>query len=84
MMKMFGGDVTAAAALTRRVLAVVLVELHQDRRRNHQEVSEGHGDGVGHHREPLTQPAQALRHTHTQVMNYRYCINKLFIYLILR
>lgn len=40
---------------------MVFVKLHQNRRGHHQEVSEGHGDGVGHHREALTQTAQTLK-----------------------
>lgn len=42
------------------VLAVVLVKLDQHRRRHHQEVSKGHGDRVGYHREALTQATEAL------------------------
>lgn len=40
---------------------MVFVKLHQNRRGHHQEVSEGHGDGVGHHGEALTQTAQTLK-----------------------
>lgn len=42
------------------VLAVVLVEFDQDWGGDHQEVSEWGGDGVGHHREALTQSTQTL------------------------
>lgn len=54
------GRVAAFTALTWDALAVIFVELHQNRRRNHQEVSEGRGDGVGHDGEALAQPAQTL------------------------
>lgn len=42
------------------VLAVVFVKLHQHGGGHHQEVPEGHGDGVGHHGEALAQTTQAL------------------------
>lgn len=42
---------------------MVFVELHQHRGGHHQEVSEGHGDGVGHHGEALAQTTQALKST---------------------
>lgn len=42
------------------VLAVVLVKLDQHGRGHHQEVSEGHCDGMGHHREALAQATQTL------------------------
>lgn len=49
-----------ADVATWSVLAVVLVKLDQHGRGHHQEVSEGHGDRVGHHREALTQTTKAL------------------------
>lgn len=42
------------------VLAVVFVQLHQDRRGHHQKISEGRGDRMGNHREALTQTTQTL------------------------
>ena len=53
------------------VLAVVLVELDKDGGGHHQEVSQGGGGGVCNHREPLTQAAQTLENTHTQI-TYNY------------
>lgn len=46
--------------LTTGILAVVFVELDQNRRWHHQEVSQRHGDGVSHHWEALTQPPKTL------------------------
>lgn len=53
------GEVPAGVA-TWGVLAVVFVQLDQHGGGHHQEVSEGHGDGVGHHGEALAQATQAL------------------------
>lgn len=54
------------SVVTWSVLAVVFVQLHQNRRGHRQEVSQGHGDRVGHHRKALTQTTQPLK-TQTHV-----------------
>lgn len=62
---------------------MVFVQLHQHRRGNHQEVSQGHGDGVGDHRKALTQTTQTLKtQTHTE-MDFLYMLKtKAAIYLV--
>lgn len=53
------------SVVTWSVLAVVFVQLHQNRRRHHQEVSQRHGDRVCNHRKALTQTTQTLNaHKH--------------------
>lgn len=51
---------------TRAVLAVVLVELDENGGGNHQEISQRGCGRVSHHRKPLAQAAQALRHSKRQ------------------
>lgn len=53
----------ASRPVTCVVLTVALVQLHQHRGRDHQEVSQGWRHRVHHHREPLAQAAQALQRT---------------------
>lgn len=52
------------------VLAVVFVQLYQNWRRHHQELTQRHGDGVRHHRKPLTQATQALK-TQTPMVKFQ-------------
>lgn len=47
------------------VLTVILIELHQHRGRNDQEVPQRRRHRVYHHREPFTQASQTLQHTMT-------------------
>lgn len=53
--------VSEMVGLTTGILAVVFVELDQNRRWHHQEVSQRHGDGVSHHWEALAQPSKTLK-----------------------
>ena len=53
--------------VTWSVLAVVLVELDQNRRGHHEEIPQGRGDRVGDYGEPLAQTTQALEQTQTNI-----------------